>query len=145
MGFSAGVPFVGQAQMSIEVQAQWGVNQNWGKQTTHQITLTPTLKMNEPGKYRVTGWAEIVDNIMIPFRAKATFTAKGLGFVNNAVDASYDLNSEYIESLIADSKEYDVAKVLARTPTSVVLEVTGKMSGTYGLKSYFKTEKIGVN
>jgi hypothetical protein len=89
----------------------------------------------------VSGWAEVVEDIVIPFKAKATFSAKGLGFVNDAIDASYDLNSEYIEGLIADSKDYKQGKVLSRTATSVTVEVTGKMKGTYGLRSYFNTEK----
>lgn len=88
------------------------------------------------------GWVDIVENIEIPYRARGTFTANGLGFKNGKLENTHTLSGDYIEGLMRASDDYKSLNVLAKTETSLTVEVTGIMIGTYGVKSNFTTERI---
>ena len=90
----------------------------------------------------MSGWVDIIDNIEFPFTAKATFTAKGLGFKNGKSENTHDLSSIYIENIMRASKDYNSLDVLSRTETSLTVEVRGIMVGTYGLKTSHRAELI---
>lgn len=88
------------------------------------------------------GWVDIIENIQLPFVARGTFTAKGLAFKNGKLENTYNLSSQYIEGLMRASEDYKSLNVLSRTETSLTVEVTGIMVGTYGVKSYYESKKI---
>lgn len=142
MEFKASIPFVGSAKNTLEIKAEWGINKSTGDSNSHQIEVSVSCKPSKAGKYRLSGWVDIIDNIEFPFTAKATFTAKGLGFKDGKLEKTHDLSSIYIENIMRASKDYNSLDVISRTDTSLTVEVKGIMVGTYGLKTYHRAELL---
>lgn len=90
----------------------------------------------------MSGWVDIINNVEFPFRARGKFTAKGLGFKNGKLENTYDLSSQYIEGLMRASEDYKSLHVLERTDTSLTVEITGVMVGTYGVISDYTVDRI---
>lgn len=82
-----------QEKITVGLNAQWGANSSWTTQKTHQYQISSTLKVNQPGTFRLSGWVDIVENIKLEFLANGVFTAKGLGFVDGKLKDDYDLNA----------------------------------------------------
>ena len=53
------------------------------------------------------------------------------------------LSSKQVEEAIRAKGQYEKLIIVDRTDTELVVEITGTMYGSYGVKSYTEARKIG--
>lgn len=112
------------------------------KQRTRELSVTGTLVPNSTGKYRMSGWADIVKGLELRYEALAEMKVKGKrmrldGTIDNDKLLSGDAVLSYIKTYY--QAEPDIVEV---RDNSVIMKVTGTMKSDFGLRASYTTEKV---
>ena len=129
---TAGLPVGGEGSVSHTFSAEFGAHEEWENSRSRSFTKTVEMSPTEPGVYRLGHLVYVANDVQLPFKATARLEGKvGKKILPAACALSCFLN----EGL--DTKVVDM------TETEVVVEVTGEMEATYGVRSVAVAEKIG--
>lgn len=98
-------------------------------------SLIPT----EAGKYRMSGWVDIVENLELRYEALGEVTVLGKRMrEDGTIDLDREMNGDAVLSFIKSYYQSEPVVVKVKE-TSVVIKVEGKMKGNYGLRASFTT------
>ncbi len=139
---NAGIPLIGGATTTVSMSASFGSNQDWSSGKETKFSATDVLIPEIPGLYKMSGWVQTAENVELPFKSKVVLTATGDTVNNNgSIQSNTNLPKEMIESLLK-YENFD-GTITKRHAYDLVLSITGTMTGSYGMSTFTKTEKIG--
>jgi len=117
--------------VSHTFSTEFGAHQDWEKNKARSFTKTVEMSPTEPGVYKLGHMVYVAKDIELPFKAKATLEAK---------NGKRPLSSDGVLSCFLN-EDLDTT-VLYRDDNEVVVEVSGEMEATYGVRSVAVAEKI---
>ncbi len=128
--------------MTVSSEATVGSEQSWNTEKTHELSVTGSLIPNSPGKYRMSGWVDIVNDLELRYEALGEVTVLGKRMrVDGTIDLDKQMTGDAVLSFIKSYYQSD-PEVISIKENSVVMKVTGKMKGAYGLRASYSTAKI---
>ena len=131
VGYKVGVPILGGSTSSITGTAQVGGSFTWTSNETETIDFQVTSMPKEEGTYEMRMIVRKLNDINVPFTARAKLTAvpkntQGSPFTAPIVKKLYQINN----------CTYDLEHPIEQDDTSLTIELEGKMEGTYNYGSY---------
>lgn len=141
-----GVSFAG-VDAGVDGGADFG--QDWGRDSTNtngdstttsnEVTYTIDKEISVPAfsKVQVMSYANWIENLSIPYKAKVTVTGISINPKQNST-----LDSQAIKDALRKIK-FD-EKLLSETSTSLTFETQGTFTGSFGLNSVFSATLIGT-
>ncbi len=60
---------LGGGSMTVSASGTLGSEQTWNTEKTNTLSVTGTLVPNKPGKYRMSGWVDIVEGLELRYEA----------------------------------------------------------------------------
>jgi hypothetical protein len=60
---------IGGGSIAVSGESKDDSGQTWNTEKTNSLSVTGTLVPNKPGKYRMSGWANIVEGLELRYEA----------------------------------------------------------------------------
>lgn len=87
---------------------------------------------------------EFIENVAFPFVANARFSmSTTYQRENGEVEKGVVLSSKQVEEAIRAKGQDEKLVIVDRTDTELIVEISGTMYGSYGVKSFTEARKIG--
>lgn len=127
-----------EASLSYTLNVEFSANQQWTSSKTNEISSSATLIPNCAGNFSAIGWVNLAENVVLPFKAKATVTARGYRVKS---DGSFDENAQYNNLSLFKVLDFSNLQNLLSTTYDVYFKVSGTLKGSFGLtaSTTFKT------
>ena len=128
--FKGGVPFIGESEIELSVEFNFGSTQTWTDSTEYTVSITDEITLNPGDSVTVEAWIDFLSNVSSDFKVKVKARATSKGYTESPIS----LTGEQVASLFKlQNPGLKKIEVTGTDRDSADIIFPGKFKGNFGL------------